>query len=92
MSKISLLAKNAPKCCGCGRANDGTVVLAHRNLSAWGLRFGKGIKTIDLLGAHLCHDCHVYGDGKGRKDYQFWELAVHRTITWIDKEHGITIG
>lgn len=64
-------------------ANDGTVVLAHRNRNAWGLLFGRGIKSLSMSGALLCDLCHAYGDGKdGRKDSDFWELAVQRTQTW----------
>lgn len=71
---------------GCRREADGTIVLAHRNRNAWGLRFGRGIKTHDLLAALLCSDCHAYGDGEGRNDYNWWELAVHRTIAWAIDE------
>lgn len=72
---------------GCRKVQDGTIVLAHRNLNAWGLRAGKGIKTHDILGAFLCSDCHRYGDQEGRPDVKFWELAVHRSLTWA-WEHG----
>lgn len=67
---------------GCRKPADGTIVLAHRNLNGWGLLFGKGIKTVDVLGAFLCRECHEYGDGEGRKDHHWWELAVHRSVTW----------
>ena len=76
------LAADSPWCFGCGKDNDGTVIPAHRNRNGWGLKFGKGIKTLQLLTAFLCHECHQYGDGPGRDDYDWWELAVHRTLTW----------
>jgi hypothetical protein len=87
-SKYTDLAKDVPLCMGCRKRNDQTIVLAHRNRNAWGLRFGKGIKTIDLLGAFLCSECHHYGDNQGRTDYNWWELAVHRSIAWaVDNGH-----
>ena len=82
------LARQVPTCMGCRKPADGTIVLAHRNLNAWGLRAGRGIKTHDPLGAFLCFDCHTYGDGPGRKDSDFWELAVHRSLAWaLDNNH-----
>lgn len=85
------LAKEVPACMGCRMPADGTIVLCHRNLNAWGLHFGRGIKTIDLCAAFLCHKCHVYGDGEGRTDNHWWELAVHRSLTWaFDNEHVYT--
>jgi hypothetical protein len=35
-----------------------------------------------VLGAFLCNQCHVAGDTDWRNDYDWWELAVHRSITW----------
>ena len=83
------LAKEVPVCMGCKELNDGTVVCAHRNRLGWGLDFGRGKKTICLCSAFLCHPCHVYGDGEGRKDYDWWELAVHRSLTWAWKNGHI---
>jgi hypothetical protein len=91
MSKYTDLAKKVPCCMGCRTPNDGTVVLAHRNLNGWGLRAGKGIKTLDILGAFLCRECHAQGDAMRRRDFQFWELAVHRSITWAYDNGYITI-
>ena len=74
--KIAKL-RQAPRhefCVMCGKPDP---VLAHRNMPG---DFGTGLKGPDWWGAHLCHECHTYGDGKGRKDYQFWELAVYRTM------------
>lgn len=82
MSKYTELAKIVPCCMGCRKPRDGTIVLAHRNLNAWGLHSGMSAKTIDLLGAFLCSVCHVRGDGLHRNDCFWWELAVHRSITW----------
>jgi hypothetical protein len=82
MSKYTALAKTVPNCMGCRKPNDGTIVACHRNRNAWGLRAGRGIKTIELLTAFMCSECHRYGDTDGCNDYNWWELAVHRTITW----------
>lgn len=90
--KYTKLADRVPYCMGCKKPRDGTIVLAHRNLSGWGLRFGKGIKTIDLLGAFMCFECHTYGDGPGRRDHHWWELAVHRSINWSFENGYIQIG
>ena len=65
------------QCCVMCNADDGTIVLAHRNVPG---DFGMGMKGEDWWGAHLCMKCHAYGDGGGRKDYQFWELAIKRTM------------
>ena len=82
INKYTELAKIVPCCMGCRIPNDGTVVLAHRNRNAWGLKAGRGIKTADVLGAFLCSRCHGYGDLNGQNDFNWWELAVHRSITW----------
>ena len=89
--KYTDLAKEVPTCMGCRKEADGTIVLAHRNRNAWGIRFGKGIKTHDILGAFLCHECHQYGDGHGRNDFDWWELAVHRSLTWAYENGKITL-
>jgi len=80
--KYTQLAKSVPICFACGRARDGTIVLAHRNRSGFGLKFGRGIKSLSICGAFICFDCHQYGDGDGRKDYDWWELASARSLTW----------
>lgn len=80
--KYTELAKYAPACFGCGDHNDGTVVCAHRSRGGWGLRFGRGIKSVDTFSAFLCQRCHNYGDGEGRRDSDWWELAIGRTLTW----------
>ena len=89
MSSYTALAKVVPSCMGCRKNSDGTIVLAHRNRNAWGLQSGKGIKTIDILGAFLCSECHIFGDGLGKTDYNWWELAVHRSLTWAANEGHI---
>lgn len=85
------LAKKAPHCFGCRFVPEpGSLVLAHRNLSGWGLLFGQSVKALSLAGAILCPKCHAYGDGEGRKDSHFWELAVQRTQTWAWSEGFVT--
>lgn len=90
--KYCEIAKRTEQCMGCKKPNDGTIVLAHRNLNCWGTLAGKSTKTLSLLGAFLCHECHAYGDGEGRTDTQWWEYAVHRTITWAWQQGYIRFG
>lgn len=55
-------AARGESCVRCG-ARDGTVVLAHYTgwrQAAFGK--GRGCKGSDLIGAHLCMDCHEYFD------------------------------
>jgi hypothetical protein len=67
-------------CVMCGK-QDETIVLAHRNVPG---SFGMGMKGPDWWGAHLCAACHYDGDHEKRRDYQWWELAVYRTMKrWI---------
>ena len=67
-------------CADCRAPNDGTVRLAHRNVNIWGVAFGRGIKSLSLSGAFLCHNCdQFYSEGDGRKDSHFWELACQRS-------------
>ena len=81
--KYTDLAKLAPVCFGCRDPADGTLVLCHRNRNGWGMLFGGKIKSLSLAGAIMCHDCHQYGDSApGRKDSDWWEMAVQRTLTW----------
>ncbi len=76
------LRKVIPFCCGCKNVNAYDLVLAHRNRGGWGLLFGRGIKSLSVTGAFLCPECHRYGDGDGRRDADWWELATQRGITW----------
>ena len=92
IKKYGDLATIVPLCCGCRSAADGTIVLAHRNRSGWGLPFGRGVKSLSICGAFLCHNCHTYGDNDGRKDYDWWELAVQRSITWAWGEGYLSFG
>ena len=81
--KYTDLAPLAPQCFGCRDPADGTLVLCHRNRNGWGMLFGKSEKALSLAGAIMCHDCHLYGDSEhGRKDSDWWEMAVQRTLTW----------
>jgi len=92
MVKYTSLAKEVPVCMGCRKAADGTIVLAHRNLNGWGLKAGRGIKTISLCGAFLCYTCHVFGDGDGQEDHHWWELAIHRSLTWAYDNGHLAMG
>jgi hypothetical protein len=60
----------------------GTTVLAHCNDQEFR---GIGLKSPDILGAHLCQSCHDFVDGrtKGTTREQrraLWDLAFKRTI------------
>ena len=77
------LARIVTQCMGCRKVADGTIVLAHRNRGGWGLLFGRGTKSLSLTGAFICYNpCHLYADGEGRKDADWWELACQRSVTW----------
>ena len=81
--KYTELAKLAPVCFGCRDPADGTLVLAHDNLSGWGMLFGRGVKSLALGGMILCFSCHEYSETpEGRKDYHWRAMAHQRTLTW----------
>ena len=89
--KLTDTAMLAPRCFGCKDSpGPGALCLAHRNRNAWGLTSGRGIKNLDPLGAILCQTCHTYADGEGKNDYDWWELAHLRTLTWWLTEGHIT--
>ena len=74
MTKLREAARDQ-SCVRCG-AEDGTVVLAHY----FGPRrhdYGGGMsrKGSDLIGAHLCANCHTYMDSKSRDKDNRWELS-----------------
>lgn len=67
-------AARGQSCVRCG-SEDETVVLAHLPISG---EFGTGLKTHDIVGAHLCRPCHEHVDGpEGRRDY---ELRFHLLV------------
>ena len=86
IKKYSDLRKIIPFCCGCKAPNNGDLYLAHRNRGGWGLLFGRGIKSLSVTGSFLCPECHLYGDGDGRRDADWWELATQRAETWAWRE------
>ena len=59
--RILALASECPKCCHCGRHNDGSIVAAHSNSQRHGK--GMGLKAHDLP-AYLCQECHDLLDGR----------------------------
>lgn len=71
MSKLREAARDQ-SCVRCGR-QDGTVVLAHyfgpRRHEYGG---GMGIKGHDLIGAHLCAECHKFMDTDCRDRNERW--------------------
>lgn len=83
--KLLDAAKNAPRCMGCGKHNDGDVVMAHADWSEYGK--GMGYKANDWAVAALCTmQCHPFVDSskasrEERKD--FWIRAHVRTLAWL---------
>lgn len=80
------LAKESPRCMGCGRPNDGSVVSAHSNQYRDG--HGRSIKAHDFRIAFLCtHPCHHELDQGSRwskaERVQFFEDAHRLTIEWL---------
>ena len=75
---------DAPRCFGCGRMNDGSVVGAHANWSDYGK--GMSIKAHDVYVAGLCAGCHRELDqGKSMNKEEkraFWESAWRKTVLW----------
>ena len=89
MSKFREAARDQ-SCVRCSKQN-GTVVLAHytgaRRLSYGG---GYGIKVNDLIGAHLCMDCHQYMDMVSRDKADKWkhsEEFLHLVALTIIRLH-----
>lgn len=75
--KLQRAAQEAP-CMHCGQR--GTVVLAHMPIAG---NHGMGTKCDDWWGAYLCHECHTYADGHGRKDWAWRALMVYRTQRYL---------
>lgn len=75
--------KDAPMCFICGKPNDGTIVGAHANGTAFGK--GMGIKSHDFFTAALCGECHSMIDSGriSREDKKLlWLEAWIKTVTW----------
>ncbi len=67
-------------CVLCG-IQDGTIVLCHLPLNAWGFGSGKALKCPDWLGAHLCHRCHSDVDSeKFRRDAELRGKVLAATL------------
>lgn len=82
--KLLDTARDCPRCMGCGRPNDGTVVMAHSNQSRDAK--GMGIKAHDFRIAALCMRCHSEVDQGSlpREDrIALWEDAHRKTIGWL---------
>ena len=84
--KLLDLARVAPKCFGCNRDNDGTVVAAHSNSQAMGK--GMGIKAADLP-AYLCHTCHANIDSPSNRGEAeaMWFKAHALSMRWAHEHH-----
>lgn len=78
------LAVKAPRCFGCGKANEGDIVAAHSNQGRDGK--GAGIKASDAAIAYFCTTCHHAVDA-GRKDQDeavaFWEAGHRATMRYL---------
>jgi hypothetical protein len=84
--KLLDAAKHAPCCFGCGKHNEGDVVMAHAN---WH-EYGKGAhhKANDWAVAALCTmQCHAYVDSSNtasrEERKEFWLSAHIKTMTWL---------
>ncbi|WP_454760642.1 hypothetical protein [Caulobacter segnis] len=85
------LAQFAPHCMGCGKANEGDVVPAHRNEGK-----GMGLKNPDFMWAALCTlKCHYeldQGNKWSREEKRaFWNAAYWRTQMWLWTSGLLTI-
>lgn len=80
--------RHAPRCFGCGIANDGTVVGAHANWSEYGK--GMSIKAHDWAIAGLCRACHAEIDQGGKltreERKEKWHRAWLETLDWWFRE------
>lgn len=74
-------------CVRCG-AQDGTVVLAHLPYPGG---FGMGQKTDDIIGAHLCRECHDYVDGPGRREYDLRFRLLAATLTRLLRDGVVVV-
>lgn len=83
--ELLALARQAPHCMSCMRANDGSVVAAHSNQLRDGK--GRGLKAHDYRVAFLDFRCHSEIDQGTRMSRQeridTWEDAHRRTIGWL---------
>lgn len=80
------LAAECPRCMGCGRHNDGSVVAAHSNSARDGK--GRSLKAHDYRIAFLCtYPCHHEIDQGSKLSREertsFWEEAHRETIGWL---------
>jgi hypothetical protein len=91
--KLLDAAKDAPVCMGCGKQNNGEVVMAHSNQ----LRDGKGtgIKAHDYRVAAMCNDCHYEIDNgtwlSREQRVDKWEEAHRKTIGWLIESGRVTV-
>lgn len=83
--KLLSMAREAPVCFGCGKSNDGDVVMAHANWHEYGKSLGG--KGHDWAVAALCTlNCHAYVDSSkaSREDKkEFWRRAHVKTLDWL---------
>lgn len=85
-SKAIRNAANGEACTwpGCG-VNDGTVVLAHSNMSIHGKAAGR--KADDIFGAFLCFKHHTEYDQRNKPDDSGqqgeWYFMRAMSATWI---------
>lgn len=89
--QLLALARFAPHCMGCGKANEGDVVAAHRNEGK-----GAGLKNPDFMWAALCTlKCHYeldQGNKMTREEKRaFWNAAYWRTQMWLWTSGLLTI-
>lgn len=70
--KLRQAARDQP-CVRCGRVGNGTVLAHYTGARRGSYGGGFGLKVHDLLGAHLCAECHHHMDTGSRSKEGRWE-------------------
>lgn len=87
------LARLAPCCMSCGKANEGDVVAAHANSQVYGK--GAGLKAADWAVAYVCGDCHHAIDQSSKLDEEsraaLWLRAHVKTQDWLFSEGHLVV-
>jgi hypothetical protein len=84
--KLLNAARDIPCCMGCGRHNDGSVVMAHANWSEYGKSMGMKAHdwAIAALGTNCCHGQLDDGKEMTREERkEFWCRAHVKTLEWL---------
>lgn len=90
--KLLDAAKDCPVCFGCGKHNDGTIVMAHSNQQRDGK--GMGMKAHDYRVAALCSVCHYQldaGDMSREARVERFEAAHRMTVGWLFESGRVVV-